>query len=912
MGSDKSYGSPSFIISKKGRALPRLVVDSRNYNKYIESETSVFMQSILSVLKEKVSKSRFLSIIDLKSAYYGIRVSKETVDSGINSFTTIFGTYAFLCLLTGGSYSPNIFTTYILKHLHTSKDMSYNYLHDVIAHYDDLSLFSPKERSLAEHLQRFEILISRISNMNLKISLEKSTLLVDLTKSSADLLGFTIFDGQMSIPEKKLSDLKNLPRPKNTKQAQSFIGSLVFYRALLGKDCLMALNVISKNILPTLNWNEDCERAFLLIKKRLTEDLCIKFPATDEVLLMFADASKNGIGSACLSIPLQALDLLKHDNPFKYPNPVNNLLMTRHSEIYNIPLRSVSVDMGVWELIINIFKIYGEHRGQNIRAARDLIINYSRVYAPDVLFKIQGGCETNSDGTISYNFQKFDELLELIAEGDATSDITCNLILTTLCYILERSVHLIFLSKNKIMKTRYTAISKTDSLLDPIWIAYNTDSESFCLLELFENWEGFKNSTENRKYEKDPKKIMTKILTEISKKKSGLKDQVKVVGFNSKSLNPAQAKCSIFQNEAFAIWECLESFSDFFPGNIPILLSDSLSVTQAIQSKTRFESYIKNENILAKIALNYPQVPVFHIKGTINLVDFLSRLTQENQLNQFFSKNPFNEENATFNMEFDQKCEAKLFSSLAAYFDTMFINKKQLDEKTTDQVNILSESLLDDLYMKYLNRDSFYADYDEAELKLGKKEGFIETTTYIYERESGKLLLPKNKYAICVAYEHSRNAHRGIAALFSIMTSKYVCKYKNILKASIRNFSLACLGCMTGKKNNAKNLKGIIKAKRPNDIWQLDLIERPQALNQSISSNYAKSVLVATDVYSKCSLPFLIHGNKAFEVTNALFTLLALCGPFRAVHSDNGSIFRNRVVSKFCENSSIGLGSFSQ
>ena len=155
MGSDKSYGSPSFIISKKGRALPRLVVDSRNYNKYIESETSVFMQSILSVLKEKVSKSRFLSIIDLKSAYYGIRVSKETVDTGINSFTTIFGTYAFLCLLTGGSYSPNIFTTYILKHLHTSKDMSYNYLHDVIAHYDDLSLFSPKDRSLAEHLQHF-------------------------------------------------------------------------------------------------------------------------------------------------------------------------------------------------------------------------------------------------------------------------------------------------------------------------------------------------------------------------------------------------------------------------------------------------------------------------------------------------------------------------------------------------------------------------------------------------------------------------------------------------------------------------------------------------------------------------------------------------------------------------------------
>ena len=135
------------------------------------------MQSILSVLKEKVARAKYLSIIDLKSAYYGIRVSQETVDSGVNSFTTVFGCYAFLCLLTGGSYSPNIFTTYIMKYLHTSGDLSFSYLHDVIAHYDDLSLFSPKERSLEDHLKRFEILISRIYHMNLKISLEKRTCL---------------------------------------------------------------------------------------------------------------------------------------------------------------------------------------------------------------------------------------------------------------------------------------------------------------------------------------------------------------------------------------------------------------------------------------------------------------------------------------------------------------------------------------------------------------------------------------------------------------------------------------------------------------------------------------------------------------------------------------------------------------
>ena len=903
MPANKSFGSPSFIISKKGRALPRLVVDSRNFNQFIQSETSVFMQSIISVLKEKVANSRFLSILDLKSAYYGIKVSEATIESGINNFNTIFGTYAFTCLLTGGSYSPNIFTSYILKHLHTSGDMSFSFMSDVVAHYDDLSLFSPKTRTLSEHLERFEILISRISKMNLKISLEKSTLLVDLERQKANLLGFEISKGRLQIPEKKLKELRDLPKPRTTKQAQSFVGSLVFYRALLGKDALMALNVISKNLLPTLNWNEECEKAFKLIKTRLTEELVVSLPLDNEVLLMFSDASKNGLGSACLSIPLHSLDLFQNNSPFKYPTPIDNALVTRHAENYDLPLRSVSKESGIWDLVTQVCNIYGEKRGGDPEKAKTLVINYARVFAADCLHKIENGIETDSDGKIIYNYEHFDHILYSI-NSETHEDINIDLILTTLSHILERDINIVFTSTSKIMKKEFATISRRDSILSPVWVGYNTDNASFCLIELFEDWKNIKKSVYNRTFCKDPKKIMQKILLEISKKeeKSCLKDKIKVVGFNSKALTPAQSKRSIFQNEAYAIWETLETYADHFAGNVPILLSDSKSVTQAITSKTRFQSYLKNENLLAKIALNYPNVPVFHIKGTINLVDFLSRLVPENQLHRFFSGNPLKDED--INMSFGtNKASAKLFHDLSSYFGEMFTESEKENNKA--DVNFLSDKLLDDMYAEHLNRDTFHSHYDKGELELGKKDEFTEKNTYIVENASGKIVLPKTKYFLCVSYEHIKNMHRGTDAIYKIVSNRYFCKYKEILRQSCREFCNSCLNCLAGKKANTRGYQGIIQAKRPSDCWQLDLLERPKVLSKSEKANYASSILICTDLYSKYCIPFLIHSNKAFEITNALFTLLSICGKIRSIHSDNGKIFKNKIVGNFCKKFNI-------
>ena len=68
--------------------------------------------------------------------------------------------------------------------------------------------------------------------MNLRISLRKCTFLCDLNKETITVLGFTVGQSAIKPCPKKVNAILNLSPPKNTKQAQSLLGSLNFLRNL--------------------------------------------------------------------------------------------------------------------------------------------------------------------------------------------------------------------------------------------------------------------------------------------------------------------------------------------------------------------------------------------------------------------------------------------------------------------------------------------------------------------------------------------------------------------------------------------------------------------------------------------------------------------------------------------------------
>ena len=71
----------------------------------------------------------------------------------------------------------------------------------------------------------------------------------------------------------KVKAIMDWPTPTNVKEVQSFLGLGNYYRRFIENYAMIARplhNLTRKNV--AFNWNEECENAFQLLKKRFTEE----------------------------------------------------------------------------------------------------------------------------------------------------------------------------------------------------------------------------------------------------------------------------------------------------------------------------------------------------------------------------------------------------------------------------------------------------------------------------------------------------------------------------------------------------------------------------------------------------------------------------------------------------------------
>ena len=178
------------------------------------------MCSILDKLKYRVANCRLFSSVDLAKAFYGCKLTDKAIESGYTNFICQFGTYFFKSVLTGSTVSPILFITYLLKYIHSLEDFSADFLYFVAIHYDDLSVYSEAYRTVEEHLDRLELVISRIARTVLRINVNKSIFVEDTYVNPAPILGFEIYKGKLQVPSKRIKGLLELKAPKDTKELQ--------------------------------------------------------------------------------------------------------------------------------------------------------------------------------------------------------------------------------------------------------------------------------------------------------------------------------------------------------------------------------------------------------------------------------------------------------------------------------------------------------------------------------------------------------------------------------------------------------------------------------------------------------------------------------------------------------------------
>uniref|UniRef100_A0A670K722 ribonuclease H n=1 Tax=Podarcis muralis TaxID=64176 RepID=A0A670K722_PODMU len=250
------------------------------------------VQSVLAHLQdpnliEKLGCARFITVMDLTKGYWQIPLSPEASEK--SAFTTHVGLYQFKVLPFGLRNAPAAFQRLINFLIHDMSEFCCAYL-------DDLAVFS---ESWPEHLKHLQRVLARLQEANLTVKMSKC----QFAQGEVVYLGFRVGSGSIKTLEAKIQCIQEWPRPLVKKDVQSFIGLVNYYRRFINHFSTLAApltNLCKKSLPVKVEWTEECQRAFDLLKHALVSNQVMLAPDQRRPFKVQTDASQSGLGAVLL------------------------------------------------------------------------------------------------------------------------------------------------------------------------------------------------------------------------------------------------------------------------------------------------------------------------------------------------------------------------------------------------------------------------------------------------------------------------------------------------------------------------------------------------------------------------------------------------------------------------------------
>jgi transposase InsO family protein len=209
--------SPILFVPKKDGTL-RLCIDYRGLNKITVKNR--YPLPLMGEILDRVNGAAVFSKIDLKDAYYRIRIRPG--DEWKTAFRTRYGHYEYLVMPFGLTNAPAAFQAYINQALRGLVDDF------CIVYLDDILIFSKTEEEHAEHLR---LVCERLRTAELYAKPSKC----QFYQKEMEFLGFIINEqGVRMDPDRvrTISEWKEHP-PGSYRDVQVFLGFCNFYRRFI-------------------------------------------------------------------------------------------------------------------------------------------------------------------------------------------------------------------------------------------------------------------------------------------------------------------------------------------------------------------------------------------------------------------------------------------------------------------------------------------------------------------------------------------------------------------------------------------------------------------------------------------------------------------------------------------------------
>ncbi|KAI3695399.1 hypothetical protein L1987_78396 [Smallanthus sonchifolius] len=224
----------------------------------------------------------WFSKIDLRSGYHQLKVREEDIQK--TAFRTRYGHFEFRVMSFGLTNAPAAFMDLMNRVCRPMQDRS------VIVFIDDILIYSKSEGDHACHLK--EVLEA----------LKKEKLYAKFSKCvfwlrEVQFQGHVINPNGIMVEPAKILTVREWNIPKTPTEIRSFLGLAGYYRRFI-QDFSKIASPLTKLTRKKVKyeWGLTQDEAFKELKKRLTHAPVLAFPEGNEDLVVYSDASGQGLG----------------------------------------------------------------------------------------------------------------------------------------------------------------------------------------------------------------------------------------------------------------------------------------------------------------------------------------------------------------------------------------------------------------------------------------------------------------------------------------------------------------------------------------------------------------------------------------------------------------------------------------
>jgi hypothetical protein len=279
--SNSPWSSPILLVKKKDGTY-RFCVDFRKLNAVTAKDS--YPIPYVSHTLDKLRDSKYLTTLDIKSAYWQIKMADESKQ--FTAFTVPNrGLYQFKRLPFGLHNAPATFQRCIdLVIGHDLEPNVFVYLDDVIV----------VTKTFEEHVKILEDVLLRLGKAGFTLNRDKCKFCVPELK----YLGYVVNENGLTVDPDKVQAIIDIPTPRTTKEIRRIIGMASWYRRFSPNfSTLMApiCALLRKN--SKIQWTPHCDQAFDKLKELLVSAPILNCPDFDLSFSLQTDASDFGLGA---------------------------------------------------------------------------------------------------------------------------------------------------------------------------------------------------------------------------------------------------------------------------------------------------------------------------------------------------------------------------------------------------------------------------------------------------------------------------------------------------------------------------------------------------------------------------------------------------------------------------------------